>query len=218
MEKCDRGFECGLIHAGNELQAKARIWGRSRIERASESGPSPLARSRRESRQIQGCDSIEISKDDRMDDRRPTLADMIHSQAGSGNASAGKRRLSMAEMLRQSPLMGNTVALPDAVESAQLAKARKEEAEQESSAPIEMPIAAPPQIAPVAEIEPATETEPRTIPNRYNLYARVQGRWTWQCDIHASSHIDGMRQAIAWLKPEHNAFPIRLEQDELSAA
>jgi hypothetical protein len=157
-----------------------------------------------------------------------TFADMINEQAGSRSASSGgNRRLSMAEMLRQSPLMGNTVALPDAVESAQVAKARKEEPQQaESNAPTETSVASAPQAAPAvsasrvfpfAELVPAVECEPRSSAKRYNLYARVEGKWIWQCDIHAPTHAEGMRQAIAWLKPEHDALPIRLEQDEVSA-
>lgn len=50
--------------------------------------------------------------------------------------------------------------------------------------------------------------------NRYHLYARLDGRWTWQCDVRAASHGEAFRQAIACLRPEHDSLPIRLEQDE----
>jgi len=134
-----------------------------------------------------------------------------------------KRRQTMAEMLRESMLMGNTMALPDAVESAQQNAAKKlaaaEAAERAARAAAEAPAAPAPAASPAPADGDLTAAAPaaRTGLNRYNLYARIRGRWTWQCDINAATHCDGMRQVIDWLKPEHESLPIRLEQDEAQA-
>ncbi len=48
--------------------------------------------------------------------------------------------------------------------------------------------------------------------NRYQLYAQVDGRWVWLCDIHASTHSVAFQKAMLFLKPEHYDKPIRLEQ------
>ena len=89
-------------------------------------------------------------------------------------------------MLKESPLVSGTVSLVDAVESAQAAAERK--------------------------LTAAPEPVPGN--NRYSLYAHVEGRWVWQCDINAPTHAEGLRQAAMSLKPEYDALPIRLEQDE----
>ena len=65
---------------------------------------------------------------------------------------------------------------------------------------------------------PPAAAPARTGFNRYHLYARIGGRWTWQCHVNAATHSEGMRQVIDWLKPEHEALPIRLEQDDTLVA
>jgi hypothetical protein len=145
-------------------------------------------------------------------DRRPTLAEMMGSTFGAGaGPSAPRRRLTMAEMLKQSPLVGNTVSMPEAVEAAQAAKAQREAvAEAEAAQP------AATQAEAVAE-EPIEQQISVTSRHRYQLYARVDGKWIWQCGIAAAGHADAMRQVIAWLRPQHDALAIRLEQDETPA-
>jgi hypothetical protein len=142
--------------------------------------------------------------------RRPTLAEMLKPSSEPATLDSAppppKRRLTLAEMLKQSPLAGNTVPLVEAVESAQAAKARKEEGE------VQPPPAVERDQWPLTTAC-AEQSEP-TGPNRYNLYAKVEGKWVWQVDVHAASHADGMRLAIAWLKPEHDLLAIRLEQDD----
>jgi hypothetical protein len=166
--------------------------------------------------------------------RRPTLAEMLGSTSepvATTTAPAPKRRLTLQEMLKQSPLMGTPVSLPEAVASAQAAAARKFGGETVVEAPPEPTPTPPaveistPAVAPepapfhVAPPEPLLQVRAQIPPSlhagRYNLYARIDGRWSWQCDIHADTHADAMRQAAAWLKPEHEAYPIRLEQDEV---
>jgi hypothetical protein len=174
--------------------------------------------------------------------RRQSLAEMLNSELKLGNSSdttqaatPPRRRQSMADMLRESALLGNTVSLVDAVESAQANAAKKAEALEASGSTAVQE--APPALAapkPVIEVAPAPAPVIRELPMavpvitaaptasptmlRYSLYARIAGRWTWQCELRATDHADGLRQAITWLKPEHNAYPIHLEQDEFLAA
>ncbi|HWE96224.1 MAG TPA: hypothetical protein VG269_19830 [Tepidisphaeraceae bacterium] len=124
--------------------------------------------------------------------RKPTIAEMLNpalaDSAQAGGASV-KRRQSLAEMLRESNLVGNETSIAEALESRQ------------SAAP-----AAPPAPSPV-----------QTGNNRYSIYLKIDGKWVWNGDIRAASHGDGMRQIADLLKPEHDAWPIRLEQDEAAA-
>lgn len=161
--------------------------------------------------------------------RRPTLAEMLNGSSEQASSDPAppplKRRLTLAEMLKESPLAGNTVPLADAVESAQAAKARKEAGEEQPAPTQFAPTQpAPTQPAPTPTPTPRNEWPAATTtwgeqpeptgPNRYHLYAKIEGKWVWQVDVQAASHADGMRLAIAWLKPEHDSFPIRLEQDD----
>lgn len=163
--------------------------------------------------------------------RRPTLAEMLNpgiSLGGSsgGGGGSGRRRMSMAEMLRESSSLMNTTSLPDAVDSAQ----RKAEMSASNSMAAALADAfmrdttretKPAAPAPEVDSTPAPEVVNDSQPQqsnpqggvRYCLYGRIEGRWIWQCDIRAESHVDGLQQAINWLRPEHNGMPIRLEQE-----
>ncbi len=48
----------------------------------------------------------------------------------------------------------------------------------------------------------------------YQLYVKLDGRWTWLCDIEADSHAKAFQEAMLCLKPEHYDKPIRLEAIE----
>lgn len=170
--------------------------------------------------------------------------DFTNMLSGNNAPQPRKRRQTMEEMLRESQLLETTVSLVDAVESAQAASARKAEAEEAAARAAANPPPAQPQpaaaapasgalasdatpayAAPAASSAPAPTFSDVTASSRlsnsrvlrYNLYARQSGRWVWQTEVQATSHAEGMQRAIAWLKPEHDALPIRLEQDEAVA-
>lgn len=46
----------------------------------------------------------------------------------------------------------------------------------------------------------------------YQIYVKVDGRWVWQCDVEAESHVDGLRSVAAISDPAHEGKPIRVEQ------
>jgi hypothetical protein len=128
--------------------------------------------------------------------RKPSIAEMLNpSLAGNGQAGGPppKRRQSLAEMLRESSLVGNETSIAEALES--------------------RPTAAPAAPTPA----PAAASPVQTGNNRYSIYLKIDGKWVWNGDIRAASHGDGMRQIADLLKPEHDAWPIRLEQDEAAA-
>ena len=175
---------------------------------------------------------------------RPMSIAELLGQGQTSGSTAPKRRQTMQEMLRESQRLQTTVALPDAVEQAQAAAARKIEAEEAARRPQSDSLPAPADSADsAAAVAPAesarapipwarsssvdvTASDPeipvrindRPAANLYILYAKMQGRWVWQCDLSASTHADAMKQVIAWLRPEHDALPIRLEQDQVAVA
>src|SRR5579862_7859614 len=97
--------------------------------------------------------------------RRLSLAEMLNpglKLANAGEEPAApppRRRQSMAEMLRESSLLGNTVSLVDAVESAQAAAARKAEGQEAAvtAAPAAAPL--PPATEPIRVPEPTPQAE-----------------------------------------------------------
>ncbi|HZL35376.1 MAG TPA: hypothetical protein VFC78_08705 [Tepidisphaeraceae bacterium] len=127
--------------------------------------------------------------------RKLSLADILNPgnpDAPTAPAGPPKRRLTMAEMLQESPLTGSPVPLVEAVERARPTG----------------------EAAPEPQESPQRRPEPRSGENRYNLYAKVAGKWVWQCDCLAADHSQALQQMITSLKPEHAGMPIRLEQDE----
>jgi hypothetical protein len=46
----------------------------------------------------------------------------------------------------------------------------------------------------------------------YQIYVKVDGRWVWQYDVEAESHVDGLRSVAAISDPAHESKPIRVEQ------
>ena len=48
----------------------------------------------------------------------------------------------------------------------------------------------------------------------YQLYVKVDGKWTWLKTIHAKTHPEALRKASGSLEAQHHDKPIRLEQDE----
>ena len=59
--------------------------------------------------------------------------------------------------------------------------------------------------------KPPSETD---VPNHYHLYAKVDGKWQWQCAVEGADHAAALKNATLALKPEHYDKPIRLEQEE----
>jgi hypothetical protein len=167
--------------------------------------------------------------------RKLTLAQMINPDALAEDqqspAAPPRRRLSLAEMLRESPITGGHVPLAEAVERARPTN-RQAPPEQEPAPQATAPGDAPPvetrqvTVANDSAIDLRARGDSPQAPrpgvacayNRYHLYARLEGKWMWQCDVRAANHGDALRQAIGCLRPEHDVLPIRLEQDETPAA
>jgi hypothetical protein len=119
--------------------------------------------------------------------RKPTIAEMLNPSQASGapvSAPEPRRRQSLAEMLRESSLVGNEVPLAEAIGASEAA----------------------------SRSNPPAEAEKQI--HRYSFYLKVQGKWIWQGDVQAAAHADALRQAAGLLNPQHDALPIRLEQDE----
>ncbi|MDB5354992.1 MAG: hypothetical protein JWN24_1445 [Phycisphaerales bacterium] len=125
--------------------------------------------------------------------RKPTIAEMLNPSQATGtpvSAPEPRRRQSLAQMLRESSLVGNEVPLAEALGASQAADRSKNTPAENSPAEAEKQI------------------------HRYSLYLKVQGKWIWQGDVQAAAHADALRQAAGLLNPQHDALPIRLEQDE----
>ena len=53
--------------------------------------------------------------------------------------------------------------------------------------------------------------------NRYQLYLRLHGVWTFMAEIEAVNHSEAFRKVMLAMKPEHYSCQLRLEQVVVSS-
>jgi hypothetical protein len=52
------------------------------------------------------------------------------------------------------------------------------------------------------------------VPNRYQLYLKIEDVWQFVCEIEAANHSEAFGKAMMAMKPEHYCCQLRLEQVE----